>query len=167
MKYITFYTWKLGKDQNIIIERIHSAIEHLLEEELRSKTIELASYGEFEHPPNTWGIKFGTCRGVIDPDKITIELPPLELLTSSEENKQHKIDAYNSIKILVNATKVPPEKKEIEHLCAVTKEGITVGQEGTDIQISLQEIEYAKKIKDLLGGCTIRITKGNITFEVE
>lgn len=167
MKHVAFYVWKLEKNQDAIIERIHTTIEGLLREEIESEIIELASWGDVFHPDSSWGIKFGPCRGVTDPEGMTIELPPLELLAPTKENKKNKQGAYDGLKMLVAAMKAPPDEQEVEHLCAVTDEGHTVGKEGTDVQISPQELEYAHKIKDLLGGCKMRITKGNITIEVD
>ena len=166
MRNVTFYTWKLEANQLSLIDNIHLTLEKLIGEDINKSIIELASYGDWVHKDG-WGVLFGQCRGVSDPNNMTIMLPALELLNPIADNEKYRKDAYDTLKAFVFSINNNIESlAESTKVCAVSKEGYTIGKSDTDFQISDIEIEYAKKIRDLLGGCTIRITKGDMKIEI-
>lgn len=165
MEKVTFYTWKIDKDGAKIIEGIGTVLDKMLGEETEKETIELASYGEFVHQEG-WGICFGHLNKITDgTDGQIMEFPVLELLRRGKDNTQYREAALESLEVLANAIK--DDVKEEPTTTHVETQGVSVGEAGTDIQVAPHEIDYLNKIKDLLGGGKVVITKGDVRIEVE
>ena len=97
---------------------------------------------------------------------ITLFLPSLKTLRS---NKKSKVDAWWGIKkladdISVSLMKSKPVEDPVQ--ISVEKDNISFGI-GANIEITEQEANYLKKIRDLLGGGKMVITKGDLRIEVE
>lgn len=93
--------------------------------------------------------------------------PVLDLMLPSSDdyvsNRQETKDLLaNAIKEILKAEKEEPTSTYVE-----TPKGITVGTDGCQINITEQEAEHLKKIKDILGGGRMVITKGDLRIEVE
>jgi hypothetical protein len=165
---IYFYTWKLEPGQRDLVNRIGTTLDNLLDEETNKTIIEIISYGEVMHS-NGWGIVFDHITHVIDDTNgQIIELPNLCLLTNdrNNKNKDFRSAAFESLEMLAKAIKgyTKPEKTKIE---VVTQEGCTISKQNSDFNITDQEIEYIKKVRDLLDCSQIKITKGDLIVELK
>ena len=78
------------------------------------------------------------------------------------ENKKALMEALNEVAESLNKPPVPPT-----HVSLETKEKVSVGLTACDINITKNEVEHVKRIRDILGGGKIVITKGDIKIEVE
>ena len=76
----------------------------------------------------------------------------------------YKTETMNILNALWQKIKL--EDKSSHTTAVETPEGITVGGLGADIIITEKEAEHLKKVKDLLGGGKMVITKGNLRIEV-
>lgn len=166
---VVFYTWSLEKGDSETIDRIKSFLVTLMEKDIESEVIELASYGEILHEPPAWGIAFGSMRGISDPEGMVTELPALSCLTRKKENAKWRDGALESLKMIAEAAKkgtIEKEKEEEVKVYVETDEGHTVGKKDTDFVIDEVTAEYARKIKDLVGGSAY-MEKNGIRVEIK
>ena len=92
--------------------------------------------------------------------------PKPELLTNNGVNTKRRMEAVVKLdKIAARIHRAQTEKPTKIHL--ETEEKVTIGKEACDINVSEEEAEYLKKLRDLLGGSKIVVTKGDIRIEVE
>jgi hypothetical protein len=161
---LTFYPWRAGEPELQLLERIAKTLASLADQPVDWSVREIASYGEVVHDTG-WGITFpNTTQNVSAENDQCVELPTLDLLFPEPRNKQFRQGAYETLEMVAGATK---EEKEPEaKLVVESPEGHTVGKKGTDFEISEQELEYAKKIRDLIPGCSITIKKGDMQIKV-
>lgn len=95
-------------------------------------------------------------------------LPELSKLVDTEENRETRMAVGEQIKAIGQELKVWVEKQlEAPSVHVETHEGITIGLAGTDILITESQADYLKRLKDLLGGGKMVITKGDLRIEVE
>jgi hypothetical protein len=164
------YTWSLDKGDAELVERLVQALEETAGMPMYYEIIEIASYGELLHEGPAWGIAFGSIRGINDPDGMVIELPALSCLTSKKENRNWRKGAFESIKMIAKAMNEDPNPEEVGpedvKTYVKTDEGHTVGKEDTDFIIDEATAEYARKIKDLVGGRAY-MEKNGIKVEIK
>jgi len=91
-------------------------------------------------------------------DKEVVELPAIKDIKSGEL----KTEAWEVLKDV--AKLIVDGETPVETF--VEKDNISVGI-GADIEITEKDAEYLKKIRDLLGGGKMVITKGELRIEVE
>ena len=59
------------------------------------------------------------------------------------------------------------DRIKMKQSICIEQNGVTVGLKDTDIQIMPEELEYINKLKTLLKGSKVIITKGDLKIEVE
>lgn len=99
-------------------------------------------------------------------------MPLVSALVPSDDNVDSRKEGLKLIKdmgpeldkvILEIVAKVEEEPTET----FVEKDGVTIGKAGVNIEITEEEAKYLKRIKDLLGGGKMVITKGDLRIETE
>lgn len=164
------YTWSLEKGEADLIERLVQVLEEKSGMPMYYEIIEIASYGDVLHEAPKWGIAFGSMRGISDPDGMVTELPALSCLINKKENRKWRAGAFESLQMIAKAMLEDPNPQEIGpddiKVYIETKEGHTVGKKDTDFIIDETTAEYARKIKDLVGGHAY-IEKNGIKVEIK
>jgi hypothetical protein len=99
-------------------------------------------------------------------------LPPANsLVPGKPENDGPRRDGLAAIEViskeLSDEISALRKKEEDPVEMYVEKEGVTVGKTRSNIEITEQEAEYLKRIRDLLDGGKMVITKGDYKIEVE
>jgi hypothetical protein len=111
------------------------------------------------------------CFGGFIQDDVTagvnkvVKLPGLPMLIKNEKNIHTRQITFNTITQLVSELQQPEEPPTEAFI--ETPAGIKVGRAGLDINITAEEANYLKQIRDLLGGGKMVITKGDLRIEVE
>lgn len=110
-------------------------------------------------------IMFGNLIGVSGPKDTSWMAPKLSRMMAVNEDvhalKQNVMDIIREVADYYRG------KEEPMHMHVETPEGITVGGLGAMIKITEKEAEHLKKIRDILGGGKMVITKGDLRIEVE
>lgn len=164
MTELTFYPWKAGEPEKELLGRIAQTLADLASQTVDWQVREIASYGEVIHDAG-WGITFpNTTQNVTDRNGQCVELPTLELLFPEPRNKQFRQGAYETLEMVAESIK--EEKKPEAKIIVESQEGHTIGKEGTDFEVSEYELEYIKKIRDLIPSCSITITKGDKQIKI-
>ena len=153
-KKLIFYAWSFDKGDEILLEKLAQILEEKSGCIINWEQKEIASYGEILHQAPAWGIAFGSMRGLTDPDGMITELPVIACLSPKRENKAFREGAMESIGMMAKAiiNEVPKEEEPETKIYVETEEGHTVGKKHTDFIIDEETAEYARKIKDLVGG---------------
>jgi hypothetical protein len=172
MSKMSFYAWGVTKEAEDLIGRMAKAIQSMIpaNHQVETRIVDVASYGDVEHSEG-WGLVFGTKTlqhvSYKNRDKVIVT-HHLERLLPSENNQQYRAEATAALRLLAEKLKEGQASTEEEvKTYVLTKEGVTVGEKDTDIEISEKTLVYLKKIKDFLDGSKVVITKGNIRVEVE
>lgn len=161
---LTFYPWKAGDPELELLSRVAKTLAQLTDQEVKWEVREIASYGEVVHSTG-WGITFtNTTKSVVSENDQCVEFPTLELLFPEPQNKQFRQGAYETLEMVAEATK--REKEPEAKLVVESPEGHTIGKEDADFKMSEKELEYARKIRDLIPGCSITIKKGDKQIKV-
>ena len=99
-------------------------------------------------------------------------MPLVSALVPSDDNVDSRREGLKLIKEMapeldkvILSTVAKANEEPIETF--VEKDGVTIGQAGVDIEITEAEAKYLKRIKDLLGGGKMVVTKGDLRIEVE
>jgi len=91
--------------------------------------------------------------------------PSLKQMIEGPNTKQNKTRTWHRLNEAANLlSKVEVKTKNIH---VKTPANITVGPKFTDIVLTPEEAQHLKNIKDLLGGGTMVITKGDMKIEVK
>jgi hypothetical protein len=147
------------EDEVKFIWKIQNALEKITDVKLDNVMLEMTdSYARL--PEGEWFVSFGESFG----NENTYVLPSADDMMSDDSLKA---EGWNEVKVLaeeLNSIRIPIAKPDS---VAVEKEGITFGGIGADIQITTDDAEHLKKIRDLLGGGKMVITKGDLKIEVE
>lgn len=164
---LVFYGWKISKESKMLFSRMEKAIIGMVkDQELSIEVIDVATYGEIDHTEG-WGLVFGKAvKQVTDCNGRLLGLPEEELLINrSEETRPYREAALETLRAIADHIRAKPSEAPIH--AAIVKDGVSVGQEGTDIVIPEGTIRYIQQIRDLLGGGTIEITKGDLKIEIK
>jgi len=101
---------------------------------------------------------------LLDLEDKDIYKAPLLSLMLGDNGYSYKVEANEVFKEVIETINKANSKTETE--VYVEHQGVTFGP-GGDINITEEEAEYLKKIKDIIGGGTVTITKGNIKLKIE
>jgi hypothetical protein len=150
---------------------IHTIKDYILKEtegnvNVNIEDLKTTGHIETEYPCLIFGHEVENLAS-LDTKGIVFKLPPLkEMIEGGSNVKEYKQEVVNKIKELVKVLSEPEKVKEKIKLAVETKEKITVGSIGCDIIITETEASHLKKIKDILGGGKIVITKGELRIEI-
>ena len=173
MSKIIFCAWGITQEQQKLLEGIRKyTLTKLDEKKLEDCDVDIVDAklyesSEFDDPV----IVFCNHKldNVIFKNHQPNYAPPLKELVSGKEKIKKKKEVVEIIERLIDylllpepepVEEVPPIEAVIEH------QGIKVGETTGDILISEQEAIHLKKIKDILGGGKLVITKGDLRIEV-
>ena len=166
---IVFLVWKGNKEAEDITLRISKALsKELLDFEILSKYLDIASY---QFPPIYNGIiiAFGEMAKKEIPTTFLSDnfffLPDWKKLLPGKDTEQTRLETAPILKQIIEHIKNSNNEEEFK--THVEIEDITIGKEDTDIIISDKELEYAVKLKKMLGNCKVIITKGDLRIEAD
>jgi hypothetical protein len=172
---VNFFLWKATKEDlvtakkiaDILVSRCSTLSNGAIKVEANIQDLYSYSAGEEEIEDPT--IVFGTtCRGQVQVTNSDLcwQLPPIGSLTD-RKNEKVRQDSYNELLKIASAIYGHYSKSDEKINSHVeTKEGVTIGLSGTDIKLTKDEIDNLLKIKELVGGGKMVITKGSIRIEV-
>lgn len=110
-------------------------------------------------------ILFGNVMGVDISNCTSYGAPRLSsMLTNDAATMAIKVMVMRYIEEIIDM--LPAEEDEVQTYVE-TPEGITVGGIGAMIEITPEEAEHLRKIRDILGGGKMVIQKGDLRIEVE
>ena len=173
---IDLVLWKATESDTSLAMKIGSSISsNVVESTINPPVIRVSNVSAMEYSEPTTKhsivIVFGDlARGMLSAQENIYLLPEISRLHAHPKNTESRRQAAEITKIICAKIKEmclekSVENKQTEHV--ETDTGIKVGRSGFDINITEQEAEYLKKIRDLLGGGKIVITKGDLKIEVE
>jgi len=165
---LPFFIWKKDEETPGLVERITSTIERLANLSIEPDIWEVSTYGDNISVEGI-GIAFGELayRNVLDKPNLEVWLlPPQDKLLTDSGDTSSREAAYEVVQEIAYSLK-NAERAEKISIHAETPEGATVGQENTNIQITPEELDFARKLKELLKGCKMVITKGDLEIKVE
>ena len=165
MKELVLVVWGPTKEEMVLLENIKK-FASTISKEVTVRIHDTKSLGPIE--TNSTCVAFsGLAAKEINSCYEHWVAPTLKsMLPSSDACTRSKQRAKEIIIVAVEAI-LAAEKQEPTSTYVETPEGITVGSDGCQINITEQEAEHLKKIKDLLGGGKMIITKGDVRIEVE
>ncbi len=167
---VVYCAWKpKGDEANLLVENLHKALTSEVSR-LAGKDVtipyafeDVSPYELQKYEDKVYVFALGNL--AIERCMYDSELPDIKLMVGGQY-KREAWDQVQSAAIIISdrlaQIEAPPVTKVVE-----TEEEITVGGIGADIQMTLEEAEHLKKIKDLLGGGKMVITKGDLKIEVE
>lgn len=168
---IDLMAWGLRENQEELANKIfqaiagHAAIENV---EYASRITDAKRYEPLPEDRVRPRVAFGDLayRSITGNDPKWM-LPELSKLVANKENIAARAAAAEQIKTIGQELKVYVEKLlAAAQIHIETPEGITIGLANTDIMITESEADYLKRLKDLLGGSKMVITKGDLRIEV-
>jgi len=167
---VTFYKWKIDKESKKLIKKMTLALQKLLKNQsLSINIIDVASYGEIKHETG-YGLAFGKARRYLSGENI-FKLPPTKDLDAKSENIAARKKAFETLKNvaeLINKASTKEEVPEENIEAVVVRENTSIGNsKKADIIIPEDTIDYLRKVRDLLGGGRIEITKGDLHLVIE
>lgn len=164
---INIFAKKITTEDNKIIERMKTFFSKELKEDTTFNIIDVMNHespivkdysilcGNIEHI-----VEFGT-------ELCTIRIASLPNLITKEKNKEAIVEFQKLIDHIKNNNSSGSDNNNIQQNY-VEKDNIKVGNNDiVDIQITEKEAEYLKKLKTLLDGSKIIITKGDLKLEIE
>jgi len=170
MNNIHIVTWGLNQQDLVLIQGIQKYLEKLLEDnkkEYRVVLNDIKTIGETTY--KTPCVVFGNeCDTYCKFTGKLWKLPSLKTMRlgkkTCKDNKQLVLEQLTNIaKNIDKKITQKPTEKYIE-----TNTGVKVGDSKIcDIQITKQEATHLKNIKDILGGGTMIIKKGDIELEID
>ena len=97
-------------------------------------------------------------------------LPELDDLENIPLNKKTRVETFKKLKTI--GPELIKHYEMLQHCYQAQvelygEETVGIGEGVADIQLSQSEIDNLLKIKELLNGCKIVLTKGDIRIEVE
>jgi hypothetical protein len=158
--------WNITKEEHELAERVRKFIINTLPEELRSRDIkihDLKVYGDLVSDGPV--LLFGTANGQDVSAEPVFHVCKLKDMLG-EDHLKHKRKVTKKIEELTAYIESSESESKVEKYIE-TPEGITVGGIGADIQITEEEANHLKRIKEILGGGKMVITKGDLKIEVE
>lgn len=164
---INIFAKKITSDDYKVIERMKKFFSKELGKEIEFNTIDIISY---ESPlVENYSILCGNIDHILEfgTEICTIRIASLPNLINKEKNKEAVVEFKKLINHIKNNNGSSNDSNNIQKIY-VEKDNIKVGNNDiVDIQITEKEAEYLKKIKTLLDGSKIIITKGNLKLEIE
>ena len=166
MKELAFVVWDLSPNDAKLLSNIKKYTEGLFGDEEVNITIDdLKSLGEttYQVPCIIFGGMADNCAQY----KEAWVVANLEMM--QPEHDDYVAHKKRTMETLTEAVGRILRAKEPEPISThvETPEGITVGPDGCQINITEAEADHLKKIKEILGGGKMVITKGDIRIEVE
>ena len=169
---ISLYFWKLKEEETLIVEGIKTFLEKEAEVKINFTSCDL-SVLEWEDKENDFDIYFGSMafsfnkKKELEEEKYLV-LSSLNYLTKKEENQEKRIKSLVSLRKIASYLK-KKNKKESEVVSLVEKQHLKIGSDPlfTDITISPEEIQYLIKLKELLNGGIIILSKGKLSIRIE
>ena len=166
MKELVFVVWGANKKETELIEGIKKYTENLFgDQEVEITVDDLKTLGEktYETPCVIFG---GVARSGANYQSGWL-VPSLNMMLPEQDGyikyKKKTMDTLaQAVAYILTAKKPEPTTT-----CVETPEGITVGPDGCQINITEAEAAHLKKIKEILGGGKMIITKGDVKIEVE
>ena len=173
MSKIIFCAWGITPEQQKLLEGIEKYTLTKLEENNLSYEIDIVDPKLYESSEfNDPVIVFSNH----NLDNVTLKhptvsyAPHLKELTTGKDKVEKKKDVVRIIDEFIEYLMVPkPVESIIEPVveAVIEQQGIKFGSLFGDILITEQEATHLKKIKDILGGGKMVITKGELKVEVE
>jgi len=164
MKEVTFVVWNASQEELELANKIKDYFISLFDSDISVKIDDLKNIGETTY--ENLCVVFGTtAKNYINHD-VLWEVPALSTMLPGEGYVKNKRSAMRTLRRVAEELKT--EKEEIPittHL--ETPQGVTVGSEGYDINITEQEVDHLKNLKKILGGGKMVVIKGDIRIEVE
>jgi len=166
MKELAFVVWDAGEKERKLLDGIEVYVRKLFKDEkVKIQIDDLKAIGEtsYDIPCIIFGGVADTCaeykeRWLVSDLKM--------MLPDHEGFMKHKKSTMDVLTEAVSHLLAAKEPEPIStHL--ETPEGITVGPDGCQINITEAEAIHLKNIKDILGGGKMVITKGDLKIEVE
>jgi len=169
---IAFVTWNMNKEESELLDKIHLYFRGLLEgKTLEIRIDDLKTLGEtsYDYPCMVFGkqaINYITSSSINN-----WTLPSLKsMLPEDKFHKQNKLIAFDTLKevasFLLDSSETTKDEEPTQAYVE-TKERLTVGAGGFDFNMTEDEANHIKKIRDILGGGKMIITKGDLRIEVE
>jgi hypothetical protein len=171
---VVFVGFQISKEGWELLDKAQNAITKLAqkagyEKQIRTVTFDLVSYDiTKEEFADSWTYIYGEVakKNLKEQPVPWTSLPAIkDILSNPEVRTEANEKLQASIPELVkwlSREKVEEVKTHVE-----TATGLTAGTIGCDFCITDKEAEYLKKIKDILGGGKMVITKGDLKIEVE
>lgn len=168
-----FVGWDLSKEDLMLANNIKSYFLNLIKQQNKSGEVtiqDIKTIGEVTY--NDDCCVFGEmpmryCKFT----KHIWKMPSFaDMRKSKKDGPEKKKEVADLLTVIATKTKVKEEDKqpEQETTTHVEIQGKSIGNSNLcDIQINKQEIEYLNRIKELLGGGTVVIKKGDIEIEVQ
>lgn len=160
---INFYGYKLNKEDEIVMEKMGIFLKKISGKFVHVHPVDVVQFNDTVQLDKN-GISFGNKIKMFSEGETKWKLPDIKKLHADGDEKLRK-KAVDTLKIIGEDIKNCNEKPEIEQESYVEKDGIKFGKL-QDIQITEEEAEHLKKIRELLGGGTIVIKKGDLILEV-
>ena len=161
MKKIALIGWNLKTEDIELLERIKKFILDISNKhEVVIDDIKSSGNAEYDDPCLVFGYK------AINYTKFNNkhwQLPNTRTLLSNNEEKRL---AARTIQEAINILSVEEEPVVPTEMCVETEDGTKVGPSFGDIQITAEEADHLKKIRDILGGGKMVLTKGDLRLEI-
>jgi hypothetical protein len=165
---VNVFVWKASKEQIKLAERVALAIQKDMESTMEFQVWDLSSYTP-DPKDNSPAIIFGQMAATQVANHnmaICWRMPDLDKLEPKPENKKDRASATNKLPEIARTLEAYYKQTKESWESKVEVENATVGVGVGDIQLSQSEIDNLLKIKELLGGGTIVLKKGDIKIEV-
>jgi len=165
MKELAFVVWDVGEKEQKLLYSIEVYVRKLFNgQQVKIHIDDLKTLGEknYDIPCVVFGSLADSCAEY----KERWLVPDLKMMLPNHENfMTHKKTTMDT---LLQAATAVLEAKEPEPVTThvETPEGITVGADGCQINITEAEATHLKNIKNILGGGKMVITKGDLKIEV-
>jgi hypothetical protein len=164
------YVWKPSDEEMVLVEKMLEYVVSQADVSTHCEVIDLQTYTRKAETAK-FTIAFGDMvfsQLVEDiPDDKLCRLPSLDKLLDTPNNASRRRQALQTLDRVASTLQeaaVAVETPTASHV--ELEDGTTAGKIGTDIQITEQEAEYLKRLKELLGGGKIVVTKGDVKIEV-
>jgi len=170
---VNVFVWRANKEELELVDKIIQVIQNEVETE--DIDFSLKDVSSFEPNPNNEDptIVFGSIASAqITSNKIVLywTLPELSKLEDKIDNKSIRITTFKKLKEIgerLSLYILQTKQKFESHVILDSAYSVGIGEGVADIQLSQSEIDNLLKIKELLNGCKIVLTKGDIRIEVE
>jgi len=166
MKKVVFAVWHAsGKDMKFL-EKVEEYFISKLDVPVKVKVDDLKSIGSVVYGDDIEGVVvFGkTASNYCSFDSRILAPGVKEMLPDHEGFMANKKILLDTLELLAKNLNGPEEL--VVQACVETPEKVSVGLTGCDINITEAEAIHLKRIRDILGGGKMVITKGDLRIEV-
>lgn len=168
---ISVFVWSMMTEEKDVLDKILQFLNSKTKKDLIFNVLDLRTVEDSEENYNHPMIVFGSNAAAFMeylPNSLRFDTYELAGLLPKEGNKKRRTAALKKIEEIANWLDDYEENNNWEKKVELPNKATVSSDSGVgDIQITEQEAESLLKIKELLNGSKIVLTKGDIVIEVQ